>query len=108
MGVAQELDVSLSQRRDGMEDSVRVANRGSRAQSNAVCNSFAERWVGTARREMLDHLLNFGRQHLEARPHQWLGQRRPCEPAAVIPLTDRHVERRDRLGGLLNEYCRAA
>lgn len=43
-----------------MEDSVRVANRGNRPQSNAVSNSFAERWVGTARREMLDHLLICG------------------------------------------------
>ncbi len=29
-------------------------------------NSFAERWVGTARREMLDHFLIFSRRHLEA------------------------------------------
>jgi hypothetical protein len=29
-----------------MEDSVRVANRRNRPQSNAVSNSFAERWVG--------------------------------------------------------------
>ena len=83
-------------------------------------NSFAERWVGTARREVLDHLLIFGRRHLErvliefiehyheARPHQGLGQRRPHEPAAVIPLTAGPVERGDRLGGLLHEYHRAA
>jgi len=62
-------------------------------------NSFAERWVGTARRELLDHLLIFGRRHLErvliefiehyhlARPHQGLGQRRPHEPAGLIPLS---------------------
>jgi Integrase core domain len=49
-------------------------------------NSFAERLVGPARRECLDHLLVFGRRHLErvlseflehynqARPHQGLGQ----------------------------------
>jgi putative transposase len=85
-----------------------------------VANSFAERWVGTARREALDHLLIFGRRHLErvleeflehyheARPHQGLGQRRPVEPAATAPTTYGQVERLDRLGGLLHEYARAA
>jgi transposase InsO family protein len=83
-------------------------------------NSFAERWVGTARRELLDHRLIFGRRHLErvliefieyyheARPHQGLGQRRPHEPAGEILLADGPVERDDRLGGLLHEYHRAA
>jgi putative transposase len=28
-----------------------------------LANSFAERWVRTARREVLDHLLILGRQH---------------------------------------------
>lgn len=67
---------------------------------------------------MLDHLLIVGRRHLErvlkdiiehyhkARPHQGLGQRRPNEPAGVIPMTDGPRERRDRLGGLLHEYHR--
>ena len=76
--------------------------------------------MGTARREGLDHLLVFGRRHLEsvlseflehynqARPHQGLGQWPPCRPADVTPSADGRVERRDRLGGLLNEYSRAA
>jgi putative transposase len=100
-------------RSEGVEV-IRLPYRAPRA------NSFAERWVGTARREVLDHLLIFGRHHLarvlaefvehyhEARPHQGLGQRRPCEPAHVAPRTDRRVERRDRLGGLLHEYRQAA
>jgi putative transposase len=76
--------------------------------------------VGTARREVLDHLLIFGRRQLErvliefiehyhqARPHQGLGQRRPCEPADEVRVRTGPVERRDRLGGLLHEYRRAA
>ena len=55
-------------------------------------NSIAERFVGTARRECLDHLLIFGRGHLErvlsaflehyhrARPHQGLEQQLPRPP----------------------------
>jgi putative transposase len=100
-------------RSEGVEV-IRLPYRSPRA------NSFAERWVGTVRREVLDHLLIFGRHHLarvldefiehyhEARPYQGLGQRRPCEPAEVIPRTYRRVERRDRLGGLLHEYQQAA
>ncbi len=100
-------------RSEGVEV-IRLPYRAPRA------NSFAERWVGTARREVLDHLLIFGRHHLtrvleefiehyhEARPHQGLGQRRPCEPADVTPPTYHRVERCDRLGGLIHEYRRAA
>jgi len=83
-------------------------------------NSFCERWVGTARRELLDHVLVFGRRHLErvlreflghyhqARPHQGIDQRRPWPPADEVPSTGGSVERHDRLGGLIHEYRRAA
>jgi putative transposase len=94
-------------RSEGVEV-IRLPYRAPRA------NSFSERWVGTARREVLDHLLIFGRQHLarvldefiehyhEARPHQGLGQRRPNQPATdVPPTTEGRVERADRLDGLL-------
>ena len=83
-------------------------------------NAFAERWIGTARREVLDHLLIFGCRHLEhvmrefvehyhaARPHQGLGQRTPrSRPPTAIPNAG-PVERRDRLGGVLHEYTRRA
>ncbi len=100
-------------RSEGIEV-VRLPYRSPRA------NAFSERWVGTARREALDHLLIFGRRHLgrvliefighyhAARPHQGLGQRRPCEPADEVRVRTGPVERRDRLGGLLHEYRRAA
>jgi putative transposase len=81
--------------------------------------SFAERWVGTARRECLDHLLIFGRRYLEsvleafvehyreAPLHQGL-QRCPYEPVNRAPIGSGDVVRRDRLGGLIHEYRRAA
>ena len=76
--------------------------------------------MGTARREVLDHLLILGSRHLEyvlrefvehyeeARPHQGLGQRTPRhrEPTAISEAGP--VERRDRLGGVLHEYMRQA
>jgi len=83
-------------------------------------DAIAERWVGSARRECLDHLLVFGRRYLDqvlaeyidhynnARPHQGLEQRRPNEPLDVVPIPIGPVERRDRLGGLIHEYSRAA
>jgi putative transposase len=83
-------------------------------------NAFAERWVGTVRREVLDHLLIFGCRHLEhvlqefvehyhaARPHQGLEQRTPRSRAPTAISGAGPVERRDRLGGVLHEYTRRA
>jgi putative transposase len=84
-------------------------------------NAYAERWVGTVRREVLDRMLIFGRRQLVAvlaeyadhynahRPHRALGQAPPLGPAepAVIPPAPR-VARRDRLGGLIHEYAQVA
>jgi len=84
-------------------------------------NAIAQRWVGTARREVLDHLLIFGRGHLEsvlndflhhyheARSHQGLAQRCPAGDISPQPLfKGGRIVRRDRLGGLVHEYSRAA
>jgi len=84
-------------------------------------NAYAERWVGTVRREALDHLLIFGPRQLErvlqefidhyhtARPHQGLGQRTPIRGAQAPGESDNgRVIRIDRLGGLIHEYVRAA
>ncbi len=78
------------------------------------------RFVGTLRRECLDHLMIAGEQHLRMvlseyvrhynrhRPHQGLRQRPPLyEPGDVIDLTAR-IERRQAVGGLISEYHRAA
>jgi transposase InsO family protein len=81
-------------------------------------NAFAERFVKTARRECLDHLLIFGERHLrqvlreylrhynEERPHRGLSLETP-EPRAARSR-DGVVVRVDRLGGLIHEYHRTA
>jgi putative transposase len=83
-------------------------------------NSFAERFVGTLRRECLDHLLIYGERHLrqilaeysrhynEHRPHQSRGQRPPLhEPGQTIDVTGR-IKRRQVIHGLISEYSRTA
>ena len=100
-------------RGEGMQI-IRLPYRAPRA------NAFAERWVGTVRREALDHLLILGRRHLDhvlheyvdhyqrARPHQGLGQLVPGEGLLAGIERSGRVVRRDRLGGLIHEYSRAA
>ena len=79
-------------------------------------NSFAERYVGTLRRECLDHLLIYGERHLrqilaeysrhynEHRPHQSREQRPPLyEPGQTIDMTAR-IKRRQVVHGLISEY----
>jgi transposase InsO family protein len=84
-------------------------------------NAYAERWVGTVRREVLDRMLILGCQPLRSvlaeyvdhynghRPHRALGQVPPLgagESAVVVPAA--RVVRRDRLGGLIHEYAQVA
>jgi transposase InsO family protein len=83
-------------------------------------NSFAERYVGTLRRECLDHLLIYSERHLrrilaeyarhynEHRPHQSREQRPPLhEPGQPVGITGR-IRRRQVVHGSINEYRRAA
>jgi transposase InsO family protein len=87
-------------------------------------NAVAERWVGTLRRECLDHLLITGRRHLlrvlhsyvqhynRHRPHRSLDLSAP-EPSERCELADPsaaawQLHRRDVLGDLIHEYERAA
>ena len=89
--------------------------------SNAIC----ERIIGTLRREVLDRMLILGERHLRAvlaeyqahyntaRPHQGIAQRVPYgEPdaprATVTGIDTQQIRRKPVLGGLINEYTRAA
>ena len=81
-------------------------------------NAFAERWVGTARRECLDHILVIGRRRLQrvlgaytehfnqARPHRGLDLQPPDPGRVVEAIAGTKVRRRDVLGGLIHEYER--
>jgi transposase len=88
-------------------------------------NSIMERWVQTCRRELLDRALIWNQQHLlhtlrefeqfynGHRPHQGIANARPLYPLpAQVADPDKmgrlDIRRRDRLGGILHEYERAA
>jgi len=86
-------------------------------------NAFAERWVGTVRRDCLDWLLITSHRQLERvlriyvdhynshRPHRALGLAAPIPGRRlrlVSPDPPDQLRRRDRLGGLIHEYARAA
>ena len=83
-------------------------------------NSFAERYVGTLRRECLDHLLIHGERHLRAVlaefeshynhhcPHRGRSLHPPVhDPSEAIDMTAR-INRQTAVSGLINEYHRAA
>jgi transposase InsO family protein len=66
----------------------------------AYANSICERFLGSVRRECLDHILILGEEHLrrvlaeyvgyfaESRPHQGLGQRTPAQVAGGEALSN--------------------
>jgi len=88
-----------------------------------VANAFAERWIGSLRRELLDRTLIWNRRQLEGlitdyvehynthRPHRSLHQRPPHadqETGADTPPPPIQVVRTTRCNGLINEYRKAA
>jgi putative transposase len=82
-------------------------------------NAVSERFVGSVRRELLDHVLVLDEEHLgsvlrqyqlyfnESRPHQGIGQRVPTKPVLDIDLS-KPIEVTSVLGGLHVDYRRAA
>jgi putative transposase len=80
-------------------------------------NAIAERWIGSLRRELLDRILIVNRRHLDRvlavfvehynghRPHRSLDQAPPVGRTPVPPPANGLIaRRRQRLGGLINEY----
>jgi putative transposase len=88
-------------------------------------NSIVERWVQELRYELLDRTLIWNQRHLSRslrefeehhnrhRPHQAMDQAAPLRPVPE-PISDPgeiarlDIRRRDRFGGVIHEYHRAA
>jgi transposase InsO family protein len=83
-------------------------------------NCFAERFVGTVRAELTDRMLIFGQRHLRLllneyvrhyntqRPHRGQQLRPPRPEHTTQEVEGPNIVRRPILGGLINEYRRAA
>jgi putative transposase len=83
-------------------------------------NAYAERFVLTVRTEVTDRMLIFGQRHLRTilaqyeahyngrRPHRSRQLRPPRPDRPVADLSRERIKRRPVLGGLINEYERAA
>jgi len=95
-------------------EAVKIPPRSPRA------NAYAERFVLTARTEVTDRMLVFGERHMRLvlaeyashyngrRPHRSRELRPPRPDHPVADLSQERIRRRPVLGGLLNEYERAA
>src|SRR6266536_1525559 len=95
-------------------EAVKIPPRSPRA------NAYAERFVLTARTEVTDRILIFGERHLRLvlaeytahykrrRPHRSRELRPPRPDHPVTDLSRERIKRRPVLGGLINEYERAA
>ncbi len=82
-----------------------------------VANAFAERWIGSVRRELLDRTIIWNQRQLENiivdynthRPHRSLEQRPPLPPSTGEPDPPRlRIVKSTRCDGLINEYRNAA
>jgi putative transposase len=85
-----------------------------------VANAYAERGIGTVRRELLDRTLIWNHTQLEQllneyvthynarRPHRGLGQRAPDDRDVVEYRPGRPIRRHSHCNGLINEYQQAA
>ncbi len=81
-----------------------------------MANAYAERWIGSCRRECLDWMLIVNQRHLETVIHEYClhyNHERPHRSRNLRPLASRNdpvhaaggrVEHSTRLGGLLSDY----
>ena len=99
---------------DASIEAVKIPPRSPKA------NAYAERFVLTARAEITDRMLIFGERHLRLvlakyaahyngrRPHRSRQLHPPRPDHPIADLSRKRIKRRPILGGLINEYERAA
>jgi putative transposase len=99
---------------DASTEGVKIPPRRPRA------NAYAGRFVLTARQQVTDRILIFGERHLQTilneyaaycnawRPHRSLQLHPPQPDHHVADLSQQRIKRCPVLGGLINEYERAA
>jgi hypothetical protein len=91
----------------------------SQVQLTAHANAYSERFVRTIKESCLEQMIFFGEDSLRNGIHQFLDHyhrernhqglnNRLITPMKETVHTDGRIERRERLGGLLNYYYRAA
>src|SRR5206468_12860271 len=110
-----------SESRTSCSSSVSALERPrSAAFSSGDANCFAERFVRTLRAELTDRMLIFSGRHLRVvladyvrhyngqRPHRSCELRPPQPAHPVADLSFERIRCRPVLGGLINEYERAA
>jgi putative transposase len=85
-----------------------------------VANTYAERWIGTVRRELLDRTIVLGNGHLRSllanyvkhynqqRPHRSMGQRAPDDTHVIEFRPGQPIRQHATCNGLINEYRQAA
>ncbi|NCG38129.1 MAG: transposase [Actinobacteria bacterium] len=84
-------------------------------------NAFAERWVRTLRRELLDRTIIWNERQLRrllceyvehyntSRPHRGINQRAPNDTGNITPIRPNHwIDRHTTCAGLINQYQPAA
>jgi transposase InsO family protein len=82
------------------------------------CNAHAERFVRSIKDECLNRVIPMGERHLRRAVHEFVehyhrernhqGLDNELIDGPSSPRNDGRIRRRQRLGGLLNYYCRAA
>jgi hypothetical protein len=101
-------------------EGVKVVKIPPRTPRTPRANCYAERWVRTVRGECTDRMLIYNQRHLRSvldeytdhynghRPHQSRRQRPPDGHEPAVAPVDAPIRRRKVLGGVINEYHRAA